>query len=518
MKKILIIFLSLALVASVAAVDLDSLMVKSIGGPEALAKLRSLERVQQMGTVSFNNMEGKYISFFELPNKYYLEIDFPIFKMVQAYDGETAWQTNINGQVSIMNGMEKKQLMNDIYFMSSSTFFDDRLEGSKEYLGTEIIDSVEYHKVAFYPYNADTSYIYFDMNSELPMLRTSNSDIYSIKTQLYDFRFNDNILYAFKTVSTINPIGMKMSTITSQIIHNPDFDESIFEMPDPDNRDYSFPEGVDSVIIPMEYSNGHIKMDATINGQKKIKVILDSGASANIFNSGVLDEFNFEVVGTLPSIGIGGSEEINLMEIDSIEVGGLNLYGQVAGSMDMTAIAQGLMLGDDFGGIIGYDFLSRFPILVDYANHTLTVYNPDSFEPPQMGVEIPFYLTIQLPTITASLEGIEGDFIVDLGNAAGLIVHKKFSDNNKLEKLLEDVHANDAKIGGVGGDVGGKSGMTNNFRIGGMLIDSLRIFIPDTASGILGSREIAGNIGNRILENSKVLFDYRHSRLIFLKK
>lgn len=506
------------LIAPVSAVDLDSLMIKSIGGPKALEKLQSLERIQQSGTVSFNNMEGSYISFFELPDKYYLEISFPIFKMIQAYDGKNAWQTNLNGQVSVMKGIEKKQLMNDIYFMSSSSFFDGRLEGSKEYLGIEMVDSIEYNKVAFYPYNSDTAIVYFDLNSGLPVLRTSQTDMFSTKTQLYDFRYNDGILYPYKSVSTIDPLGLKMSTMTSQIIHNPDFNESIFSMPDPDNRDFAFPEGVDSVIIPMEYSNGHIKLTANINGKKNIKVILDSGASTNILNRKALEEFNFEVVGTLPSIGIGGSEEVNLIKIDSLEIGGLKLYGQVAGDLEMTAIGEKLQLGDDFGGIIGYDFLSRFPVLVNYEKHRLTVYNPDNFTPPSEGVEIPFYLTMQLPTVTASLEGVEGDFIVDLGNASGLIVHKKFSDDNQLEKLLDDLQTNTAVMGGVGGSVGGKNALANNFRMGDIVFDSLRIFIPDTAPGILGSRDIAGNIGNRILENSLLLLDYRNSRLIFMKK
>jgi hypothetical protein len=33
-----------------------------------------------------------------------------------------------------------------------------------------------------------------------------------------------------------------------------------------------------------------------------------------------------------------------------------------------------------------------------------------------------------------------------------------------------------------------------------------------------GSAEIAGNIGNRVLEGFKVLFDYGRQRLIFLPK
>ena len=48
-----------------------------------------------------------------------------------------------------------------------------------------------------------------------------------------------------------------------------------------------------------------------------------------------------------------------------------------------------------------------------------------------------------------------------------------------------------------------------------MLVQSLKVLIPEFSGGLAGSEELAGNIGNLLLENFSVLFDYGNSRLIF---
>ena len=53
------------------------------------------------------------------------------------------------------------------------------------------------------------------------------------------------------------------------------------------------------------------------------------------------------------------------------------------------------------------------------------------------------------------------------------------------------------------------------FKIGDILIRSLRVILPEDSTGLSGSEEIDGNIGNLLLENFRVLFDYKRYRVIF---
>jgi hypothetical protein len=166
------------------------------------------------------------------------------------------------------------------------------------------------------------------------------------------------------------------------------------------------------------------------------------------------------------------------------------------------------------GGILGYDFLSRFPILVDYDDSTLTVFNPDGFEPPAGGVEVPFHLTMLVPTVSATIDSIRGDFIVDLGNAFGLVLHKRFADAERLDTVLTDQRDVQQSMGGIGGVTGGTTGKVPRFQVGDVVISDLPVLVPVGETGLAGSAELAGNIGNMVLERFRVLFDYGSARLI----
>ncbi len=254
---------------------------------------------------------------------------------------------------------------------------------------------------------------------------------------------------------------------------------------------------------------------AIVNGKKKACFILDSGASANLFHKPAMAGLDLPIVGSLPAKGIGGFEQVSMVQTDSVSIGDLTLYGQISGSVDLGKVSRATPDSTPFGGLLGYDFLSRFPVMVDYANRILTVYDPECFEPPEGGDEIPFHLTMQVPTIKAELVGIPGSFLVDLGNALGLIVHGSFVQANRLEEKLDDVRVISRPMGGIGGRITGKSAYAASFGFGDVRIHSLRVLLTEPSDGIVGSEELAGNIGNLVLEQFRVLFDYHSSRLIF---
>jgi hypothetical protein len=298
------------------------------------------------------------------------------------------------------------------------------------------------------------------------------------------------------------------------IAFDTDIDPDIFSPPESIVRDFRFPEGADSVVIPFVYERGHIYLTVVVNGQRKLRLILDSGASANIFHLPAVEDLELEEVGTVAAKGLSGYDEVKLVRTDSLTIGDLKMYNQVAGAMGVQGIGRA---SDDtpFGGVLGYDFLSRFPMLVDYEAETITVYEPEGFVPPGGGAEVPFRLTMQIPTIEASINGITGDYIVDLGNSLGVILHRDFFDRNGLAKRLDNFERLPKSLRGIGGGLGGQSAYAASFAFGEVRISSLRVMIPDASKGITGSSELAGNIGNLLLRQFSVLLDYPSQRMVF---
>lgn len=514
-KKILTPIWFVLIVSQVHAFNLDSLLIASIGGPEAYDSLRHLSSSRVEGSINLNGQQGQFLQYFVPPTSFYLEVRFDEFRLVQAYDGQTAWQIDLNGRMSELDGFEKRELLKNVYFESFSYLLPKRLAGGKEYRGETVRDGQTYHVVAFFPLNNDTVVAYYDAQSGLSKLLVSRLDNLNTVTTIDNYQEVSGILVPFNSKATFEGVPLFTEFTAETVVLNDYVDTTIFSMPVTVQVDYFFPEGARYVEIPFEYHAGHIKLPVTVNGRRRLSFILDSGSSANIIHKPLADMLNLPIAGTLPARGLGGFENVELVKTDSLSIGRLTLYNQLAGSLDLSLLGRTSVQDENWGGVLGYDFLSRFPMMINYQESTLIVYNPDRFEPPQGGTEVDFYLTMLVPTVRGELNGIPGEFIIDLGNAFGLIIHHQFAKLHNLEEKLDDLRDNREMFGGIGGSVAGKTAYAATFKVGNILIQSLRVMLPDSTSGLTGSEELAGNIGNMILENFRLLLDYENGRLVF---
>jgi len=492
----------------------ESLLVRSIGGPEALRAVRDMRTYQAFGSASLNGLEGTYRELYLAPDKLFLEVDAGPIKLVQAYDGHTAWQRDHNGRISKLGGWERREMLKSVYLESFAFVLPGRLPGGVDLMADTTINDTLYRQIAIHPMNRDTVLMLLDPQSGIRKFVISRMDALVARTEFSDWRTIDHILVPFVQNTEVAGAPIQMTFTTDSVRLNQPIDPTVFDYPAQSGADYRFGGAGKSVTIPFTYYRGHIWVQATLNGRLAAWFLLDSGASANLLNKPKVDSLNLPKEGELPAMGLAGFENVALVRTDSIQIGQLVLTNQIAGSFDLSPL--GLSPGPNrvVGGILGHDFLSRFPILINYQDSTLTVYNPDGFEPPSGGVEIPFHLTMLVPTISASVDSIRGDFIVDLGNAFGLVLHQRFADAKRLDTVLVNSRDVESQLGGIGGTVGGMAGRVPRFRMGDVVINDLPALIPEGETGLAGSAELAGNIGNMVLERFRVLFDYGNARLI----
>ena len=504
----------LALSLPASAFDLDSLLARSIGGGEALDSVRALKTYRIEGVMVLNGTEGRYVEYFKAPNKLRSQLEFPEFEFAQGFDGQTAWKVDHNGQPLVLSGAEAAEILRSVFVASFSYLIPERIPSQRKYLGINPMGQPPRHKVVFIINESDSILTWYDEVTGHNVMAVSKLDDMVLQNTNDDFRLVGGILWPFR--QTLQAIGapLTMDLTCREIAINVPLDDSLFRIPESRAADFHFPAGSSAVTIPINYHNGHLKVTATINGRTKAWFILDSGASANMFNRSLAEELELTAVGSMAAKGLGGYEEITLVQTDSITIGDLTLIGQVAGSLELGLLGGDGPEGLQFGGVLGYDFLSRFPINIDYHNSLLTVYNPEAFVPPSGGVEIPFHLTLSIPTVTATLEGIEGEYIVDLGNPFGLIIHPLFAEASNLVDKLDHVRDVGMAIGGIGGEIGSRTGFAEQFRLGGVELSGLTVLLAEGAGGLTQSEDLAGNIGNLVLENFRVLLDYAGRRLI----
>jgi len=513
-SMVAVLILTGSLASQPVGFNLDSLLAESVGGADAVTSLHDLDNYSSQGSALINGQPGRFEQYFQSPDKSLRIIIFGGLSLIQGFNGDFAWRQDHNGNVSSVSGSEKRELRQDLYFESFSYLFPDRIAGGMEYLGLIEGEDTSYHEVAVYPGNADTVHVYFDQHLGLRRTMISEVDHVQAVTHFSDYRQVNGVLWPFRTRAVAESIPLEIELITEEIVINADFDSTMFDIPENTAADFSFPIDKESVRVEFEYINGQIRLNATINGQVTAWFILDTGASTNVLHLPSVAPLGLTSVGTLPVQGMGGFEHVDLLQTDSISIDKLTLYGQVAAALDLSGLVRSDPKAATFGGLLGHDFLALFPLMVDYVDSSVTIFNPATFSPSDSGIEIDFHLVGEVPVVTGILNGIEGDFIVDLGNSFGLILHHQFvQKHDLLESLQEVVDASD-QVSGVGGTMAMKTGYASEFRMGDVLLTSLPVFLPDSSAGLTGSNDLAGNIGNLVLQNFQVLFDYSNSKLI----
>ena len=513
-KAVFSILLITALTAPTLGVELDSLLIKSVGGEKALSRIKNLKSYQMSGSINWNGLKGNYSSFFKAPDKVRINADFGTFTIEQGFDGQNCWQKDLHGRVFDLAGFEKTELLRSAYFMSFAYVVEGRLPGTAELLDTFITDKNIGFSVNFYPFMNDTVATAFEIGKNLHIIQFARLDNLIVSSELSEFKNVDSILFPFYSLSTAENTPMMTEVSVDSIALDIKIDDSFFSRPKLTLDDFRFPADSASVTIPFKFSNGHVLVLVEINGVKKGWFILDTGASATYYDTKFVSELGLNPEGELPSMGLGGFEKIQIVQVDSLNIGHLTLYKQTAGVLPLDQLAGQIQKKTTFGGLMGYDFFMRFPVKFDFKKEEMTVFNPKHFNPPGNGFSYPFHLSMMVPTIEAEINGVRGNFIIDLGNALGLIIHPKFSEKLIGQSAIDTSNTVDRSMAGIGPGIAGRNVNVGSLQIGAHKLNIPEAILAESSDGLTGSWEIAGNIGTKVLQQYAILFDYQNSRIV----
>ncbi len=140
--------------------------------------------------------------------------------------------------------------------------------------------------------------------------------------------------------------------------------------------DYDWPPGPESNgYSPFRFMHGKVLVPSLINGEEKVHLILDTGASYNVFSHELADRVNYT---DLPNMRLGGVSGA-IKDVRRVEQITISLAGIEQGSHQTMAIDLGRVshvLGTEIGGLVGYPFLQRCVIFLDYRTGSLKI-TPD---------------------------------------------------------------------------------------------------------------------------------------------
>jgi hypothetical protein len=202
----------------------------------------------------------------------------------------------------------------------------------------------------------------------------------------------------------------------------------------------------------------------------------------------------------------------SMTRIPSLSIAGIEFSEQAAITFPIAGLLREFE-ETEVGGILGYDFLSRFTTRIDYERERISFFEPDSFAD-RVGetmLEAPLVHNIFL--LPAALDGTKGAFLLDTGANSSLLLGN-FAEKNGLgagRRTLE------TSIRGAGGDEKAALCRFDSLSIGGVMIVKPVLAITSGKKGISALENVDGVVGNDILERFTVTLDYRKQRVLLEK-
>lgn len=238
-----------------------------------------------------------------------------------------------------------------------------------------------------------------------------------------------------------------------------------------------------------------------------LNFILDSGSGAISVDSATAVEFNIPHIPSGKTInGIAGTSEVDYAQNNQLVLPGLTVD-----SLDFYINNYDILssvYGEKIDGIIGYSFLSRYIVKVNYDSLKIEIYSPGRIDYPRNGYLLhPLFTALPIQPLTIKDEKtINANFYIDTGAGLCFLMSKQFEDDSQvLKKSRKPVSI---QVQGLGGKKEMSLTIMKEVQIGPYKFRRVPTNILDDEFNATSYPFLGGVIGNDILRRFNVIFNY----------
>lgn len=269
----------------------------------------------------------------------------------------------------------------------------------------------------------------------------------------------------------------------------------------------------EKVIVPFELIDNRIFVDVMINDQGPFKFIFDTGG-ANCITPQLAKRLNLTFVAAEDATGAGeNSIKSWKTQIQKFNLNSLLLQKQDFMIMDLSAIQNAFEM-KALDGIFGYEFLLKYSAQINYEKKLIT-FSSSNFETEGF-FKIPFSFLADKPVVEAKINGFQAALLVDTGDRSSLTV---FSNFRKIKKIDQSFVGKPIQTTGygIGGPIPGLVAKLESLEITPLIkFNEIIARTPTTKGGFNAISDVNASIGNEILRQFHIIFDYKN-KFIFLK-
>jgi hypothetical protein len=430
------------------------------------------------------------------------------------FDGRLAWMQDISGANTPQDGGDRRQVaVNEAYRNANAWWRKDRSGARIELVGRETIDDAAADRLRVTPEGGKPFDAWFDVNNHHLVRVDEKRQFFDIVTTFHDYARESGMVVAHSIDidGGTGPAGLENMRLMHFAIR-PVRPPSAYAMPAWKPADAFIDGGAAHTVVPFRLLNNHIFVDAFVNGRGPFAFFVDTGGHT-ILTPPTVAALGLQSVGASPSAGAGEATTTNgYAHVDEIAIGAARLRDQTAFTLE---IASKETEGFVVGGMIGFEFLRRFVVRIDYGASTMTVIDPARFDPRDAGTPIPFRFYDHLPQVEGRFGDVPGRFDIDTGSRSEVDLTTPFVERAGLrEAYPRGVLAVDGW--GVGGPVKSYVVRGRSLTLCGVTVDAPVAGLATSRAGTFSDANLEGNVGSGLLKRFTVTFDYAHQR-IYLK-
>ncbi|WP_371432117.1 retroviral-like aspartic protease family protein [Novosphingobium sp.] len=215
----------------------------------------------------------------------------------------------------------------------------------------------------------------------------------------------------------------------------------------------------------------HIGVENAQTGSKRAgpyRFMIDTGAERTILSRDIARQLGLASAGQALLVGVAGTQEVDLVEVEEINLGRRSFYGLTAPLLD------GRWIGAD--GIIGLDSLQDQRVLLDFDKKVMAIGDAR-----QLGGNSGFEITVQarrrsgqLIMTNAMVDGVRTDIIIDTGSDTSI-------GNPPLQRALARRHAQEqtSLISVTGQSISADVGLARTLVLGGLTMSNTPLVFAD---------------------------------------
>lgn len=457
-------------------------------------------------------LKGKVEELVDLSGARFVErYDLGVTTGAEGFDGRAAWSQDASGTVTIQNGGNQRQIAVSEAYRDANLWWRADFGGAA--VQSEDSKSDDGHAcnvLRITPKDGNPFEAWFDARTNLLYRVVEIQGPQTVTTTLSDYKTFDGVVLPQKQlVSTGNKKYDQLQTLQSAAFL-PAQPDAAFAPPKVAVNDFSIAGGAKETSFPFQFINNHIYADVRVNGKGPYLFIFDTGG-VNLVTPPTAWGLGLNIKGKMQANGAGsGHMQAGLTKVSSLALGAATISNQVFVVLPLDAMSD--VEGLNETGMVGFETFRRFVTRIDYGAHTVTLIEPDAFDPGDAGTPIPITFNGNTIEVTASYDGVAGNFTIDTGSRSSLTLNGPFVTKNGLRaKAGKGV---DAVAGwGVGGPSRAFVSRGHTLALDGYDIKGPVVEMSTDTGGAFADAALSGNIGAGILKRFVVTLDYGHSRM-----